>query len=415
VKHIDLIIKNIGELVTFHNGPLRKVTKENAGIISRAAIAMDKGKVIEYGNNNEILTKYSSKEILDAEGRMVTPGLVDAHTHLIYAGSREDELELKLLGYTYSQILERGGGIHRTIRMTQNASIDELVKKAEKIIDTMISGGTTTVEVKSGYAIDVNGEEKMLKAAFELEKKRKIRIVKTLLAHVVPKDFPGDRKKYVEYFTETIIPYIRKTNLATYFDVFCDKGAFSVEETRIMLSRAVKEGFKLRIHADQLAYIGCSKLGEEFNIDSMDHLDRMPPENAEILARNGIAAVLLPTSMIAMRDLEVKPPIEEFRKKGVIMALGSDYNPNNQTPLVQTAMDLSTYLYGLTPLEALAAGTINSAYSLGIHEYVGSISKGKKADIVIWDVDNHNWIGYGWGFNKVKSTIFNGKIVFSKK
>lgn len=408
----DLLITRIGELVTFRHGPLARVDEKAAGVIWDAAVAVREGRIIAAGPRSEIEHRFKAYEEFDAEGGMVTPAFTDAHTHLIFAGSREDELELKLMGYTYAQILERGGGIHRTIRMTQEASVEDLVSQALPIARLMLLSGTTTVETKSGYAVNLEGEVKMLQAAMEMERLLPLRTVRTLLAHVVPRDFPGDRSEYVSYFQREVIPRVAATRgLAKYFDVFCDRGAFTLEETRRLVETALEYGFRIRLHADQLEYMGCSRLAREYPIDSLDHLDRMPPENARLLADRGTAAVLLPTSMVSMRDFDATPPIEEMRRAGVIMALASDYNPNNQTPRMEMALDLATYLYGLTPLEALAAATVNAAYSLRIHDNAGSIREGAAANLVIWDVDSHRWIGYGWGLPKVAMVVVEGRLL----
>ena len=411
-RRADILVTNIGELVTFREGPLARVDEKTAGIVRDAAVAIREGMIIDAGPRGEVEPRYSAYEVVDAEGMMVTPAFHDAHTHLVYAGSREDELELKLMGYTYAQILERGGGIHRTIRMTQEAPLENLVSQALPIARLMQNTGTATVETKSGYAVNAEGEVKMLEAAREVERITGLRTVRTLLAHVVPRDYPGDRGDYIRHFIDEAIPQVAsRKRLATYFDVFCDRGAFTLEETRRLVEAALRHGFRIRLHADQLEYMGCSRLAAEYPIDSLDHLDRMPPENARLLAERGTAAVLLPTSMVSMRDFDARPPVEAMRKEGVIVALGSDFNPNNQTPRMELALDLSTYLYGLTPLEALAAATVNAAYSLRIHGETGRIAPGYRAELLVWGVENHRWVGYGWGASKV-ALVINGNRVF---
>ncbi|MEB3778833.1 MAG: imidazolonepropionase [Desulfurococcales archaeon] len=405
---VDLIIYNIGELVAFDGeGPYSRVKPDSAGIRHNAGIAVRDGVVVDVSSSEDVRWRYEPERVIDAEGLLVTPGLVDIHTHLVFAGSREDEFELKLSGATYSEILERGGGIYRTVRMTKQASNEELIDRALRILDLMARGGTTTVEVKSGYGIDVDEEYRLMRIIREISTRSKQLIIPTLLAHVPPRD--QDRRTYVSMFKE-LIGRVASEGLAVYVDVFCDKGAFTVEESMEIIESGLENGLKARIHADQLEYIGCSKLAGRYPIDSVEHLEKMPGENAEILLQSGSIAGLLPTSIIAMMDPS-RPPVRELKRKGVPIAIGSDYNPNNQTPLVQTAMDISTYLLGLTPLEALAAATVNAAYSLGVGDRVGSIRKGYRADIVVWEVENYRWIGYTWGYNKALYTIIGGRHI----
>ncbi len=408
----DLIIYNIGELVTFHNGPLARVSEDNAVIIRDAGVAVRDGVIVAVGKSRDVKSRFEG-EALNAQGLLATPGLVDPHTHLVFAGSREDEFNLKLQGVSYSEILARGGGIYRTVKATLEASFEDLLSKAIETASLMLNHGTTTVEVKSGYALSLEGELKMLKVAKALGEASSITVIPTLLAHVPPREYRESSFEYARYFAEVIVPTVSKENLAAYIDVFCDRGAFNVDESRIIIEAGLKHGLKARMHADQLAYIGCSKLAEELPIDSLDHLEKMPEENARILAERGVTAVLTPTSIMAMMEPK-KPPVEALRKAGVVIAIASDYNPNNMTPLQQTAMDIAPYILNLTPLEALAAATINAARSLNIHHKLGSISEGYKADIVLWDLENYKWIGYTWGYNKALLVVKDGKIVRGK-
>ncbi len=409
----DLIIHDIGQLVAFNEkGPYSRVKPENAGIQGNMGIAIRNGIIIDVASSSHIRWRYEADNAIDAEGLLVTPGLIDIHTHLVFAGSREDEFELKLKGASYSEILERGGGIYRTVMMTRRASEEELVDRALKILDLMASGGTTTVEVKSGYGIDVEEEYRLMRVIGKIRTNARQIIVPTLLAHVPPRD--SNRKTYILEFTRELIPRVAREKLASYIDVFCDKGAFTVEESRAIIEAGLKNGLRARIHADQLEYIGCSRLAGEINIDSVEHLEKMPEDNVEVLLKAGSIAGLLPTSIIAMMDPS-KPPVGELKRRGVPIALGSDYNPNNQTPLVQTAMDISTYILGLTPLEALAAATVNAAYSLGLDSKVGSIKKGYRADLVVWDMENYKWIGYTWGYNKALYTIIGGIVAHTAR
>lgn len=405
----DIVVYNIGELVTFSEGPLARVSVERAGLLRDAGVAIRDGVFVAVGRSGDVRFRFEGFQV-NAEGLMASPGLVDPHTHLVFSGSREDEFELKLSGVSYSEILARGGGIYRTVRATRSSSFEELLSRASRILRLMLEHGTTVVEVKSGYSLDLEGEIRMLEVARRLGGLEPVLVIPTLLAHVPPLEYRGRELDYARWFSENLVAEVARRKLAVYVDVFCDRGAFGVEESRIILEAGLRMGLRARLHADQLSYIGCSKLAGELQLDSVDHLERMPGENARILAGRGVVATLLPTSILAMMD-PARPPVKALREAGVTIAVGSDYNPNNMTPLQQTAMDISTYILGLTPLEALAAATVNAAKSLNIHDRVGAVKEGYRADLVVWDMENYKWIGYTWGYNKTRVVIAGGRIV----
>ena len=402
----DLVVYNIGELVTFHRGPQARPTPEDAGILRNAAVAVRGGRIVEVGRSSLLQARYTASQWLDAEGRLATPGLVDMHTHPVFAGSREDEFEAKLSGVRYEEILARGGGIYRTIRATRRAPAQELLSMLLERLYAMLRGGTTVVEAKTGYALDPRAELAHLEIIRRASRFTPQLVVPTLLAHVPPRE--GDRRSYIERFKAAVAEAARR-GLARYFDVFCDRGAFTVDESRELLAQAARAGLRLRLHADQLSYIGCSRLAAELPIDSVDHLESMPPDNAVILARAGSVAGLLPTSILAMMQ-EERPPIDALREAGVPVALGSDYNPNNMTPLVQTAMQVSPYILGLTPIEALAAATVNAAASLGLERVAGRVAPGFRGDLVVWEAEGYRWLTYEWGYNKALHVVAGGVV-----
>jgi imidazolonepropionase len=404
VPRADLVIYNIGELVTFAGGPTAKPTAERAGILREAAVAVRAGRIVDIGPSSIVRARYTASVWVDAGGRLATPGLVDMHTHPLFAGSREDEFEAKLSGVSYSEILARGGGIYRTIRATRSASREELLRLLVERLYKMLWGGTTIVEAKTGYALDPRLELEHLRIILEASRLTPQLVVPTLLAHVPPRE--EDRRGYIEDFKRAIGEAAR-LGLARYFDVFCDRGAFTPEESRELLEAAHEAGLRLRMHADQLEYLGCSRLVADLPLDSVDHLEVMPPENASILASRGAVAGLLPTSIMAMMQ-QVRPPVEALRRAGVPLALGSDYNPNNMTPLVQTALQVAPYVLGLTPLEALAAATVNAAASLRLSEVAGRVARGCRADLVVWDAENYRWLGYEWGYNLALHVVAGG-------
>lgn len=410
----DMIIYNIGELVTFNKGPqparaLRDPA--NAGIIKNAAVAVRGKRIVDVGDSGRISSTYDSDICVNAGGRLVTPGLVDSHTHLVFAGSREDEFELKLQGYSYDEILARGEGIYRTVRATMEASVGELRRMVLERLILMARHGTTVVEVKTGYGLLPEYEVKMLNVLEGLDSPGIPRIIPTLLAHVVPEEYLDKRLGYIDLFVNHVIPSAMEARVKPkYIDVFCDKGAFNVEETRRIIQAGLEVGLRARLHAEELAYIGCSGLLKEVHLDSVDHLEYLPVGNIDYIVARRTVATLLPTSMLSIFP-EQKPPVDALREKGALIAIATDYNPNNMNPVLATTMDLSTYLLRLTPLEALAASTINAAWSLRVDDMHGRIAPGTSADIIVWDAPSYRWIGYEWGRDKTLVVAVRGALV----
>ncbi|MGC8566699.1 MAG: imidazolonepropionase [Caldisphaera sp.] len=403
MNKVDTLIINIGQLVYFKE-PIRKIDSNNTVILENAGIAIKNGKILDVGKSEYIKSKFMSENIIDAKNCLVTPGLVDMHTHALFDGSREDELEKKLSGIDYSEILKSGGGIFKTVEKTRKSSLEYLIEKLEKVLSKALYLGTTTIEVKSGYGLDFENEMKLLKVINIL--KEKYDVIPTLLAHIFPKE--SSKESYIDMFINQLLPNVARYNFAKYVDVFCDEGAFNLEQTKLIFKEALKYGFKLRMHADQLKYIGCSRLLNEFPIGSLDHLESSPPENLEMIAKSNASAGLLPASMLAMLD-DKKPRVEYLKNKAII-SLGTDYSPNSPMISMQTVLDLSIYYLHFRPIEALAYSTINSAYSLGLND-VGTIKVGGRADLIIWDLENINQLGYYWGYDRIKTLIYKGKII----
>lgn len=400
----DIVVYNIGELITFHGGPRARPRPENAGILHHAGVAVRDGVVVEVGGSEWVRDRYTASVYINAGGRLATPGLVDTHTHPLFAGSREDELELKASGVGYGEIARRGGGIKRTMRDTMNASDGELLGLLESRLDKMLHYGTTTVEAKTGYGATVGEDLRHIRILASLPP-RPQQVVKTVLAHVPPGD---DRKGYIEEFKSRALPEAARHGF-NYADVFCDNVAFTPSESHDILAEARRHGLRLRAHAEQLSRQGCTQAIAPLGPDALDHLDRATGTEVEILAKHEITAGLLPTSTLAMFD-DARPPVGEFRRHGVYMALGSDYNPNNRTPNMQTVIALAVYLYRLTPLEALAAATVNAAKSLGLEGTTGRIAPGRRADIIIWEHPGYKWIPYKWTGDHVDAVIASGII-----
>ena len=398
---IDLLVDNIGVLVTARKAPWR--FGDDVSIIENAAVAVSRGEIIDVGNSGIIGKKHNAAQVIDAGGKLVTSALVDAHTHMLFAGDRSWELGLKLGGATYGEILRRGGGIYSTIALTEAASDEELMRSLGDRVGVAVMHGAGALEVKTGYAESPSGEARLLniirRARFT------VRLVNTLLMHVPPRG--RDREAHVKGMIEAL-PQL----MPSFADVFCDDGAFTVDESRRFLSAAARLGIGLRLHADELASIGCSELISELSLSSIDHLLKTPSDTMARIAKSRTAAVLLPCTALSMMGGE-RPRIDVLRREGGIPAMGTDFSPNSWCPSMEMAMELSTYLYGLTPLEALMAATVNSAYSLGLND-IGTVTPGSRAFLAIWSVDKVDWLTYWVGGGKLRqlilgSTVINGK------
>ena len=401
------VLHNIGQLVTLEGGVRRGESMRNLGIIENAAVVFN-DRIVDYGDSDEILKEYRDAEKIDAKGRVVMPGFVDPHTHAIFAGSRENELQMKIEGKSYMEILKSGGGILYTVRMTRKAREDELFRQTEKRLNTMLLHGTTTVEIKTGYGLDAKTEMKMLNVIDELSRKHVMDIVPTFLgAHAV-----SIGKKPMEVVDEMISIIPEAAKKAKYIDVFCEKGVFNVEESRVYLEEGKKHGMIPKIHADEIAYIGCTSLALEIGAISVDHLVKTPDDVIEKLGRSNIACVFLPGTPFVLMSNEY-PRARKFIESNAIVALATDLNPNCYTENMQIIITLAMLNMKMSVEECISASTINAAYAIGMEKEVGSIEKGKKADMIILDAKNYKQLGYHYGVNLVDTVIKNGEIVVS--
>ncbi|HOR85393.1 MAG TPA: imidazolonepropionase [Bacillota bacterium] len=386
---------------------------KGAGIIEGGYIAVKNGRIIELGKGNApVNMEGSNTRIINAYGKTVTPGLIDSHTHLIHGGSREKELPLKLKGVPYLEILKMGGGILSTVRSTRSASKEELKSKAEKSLDRMLLHGTTTVEAKSGYGLDFDTEIKCLEAAAELNASHPVDIVSTYMgAHAVPEEFKGNTRGYMGFMFEKVMPYIRENNLAEYIDVFCEEGVFSPEESRIIMQKGKEEGFKLKIHADEIVPLQGAELAGEMGAVSAEHLLAASDEGIAAMAEAGTTAILLPgTSFYLM--LGKYAQARKMMEKGVRVAIATDYNPGTcPTENLQSIMTFACFGMKMTPEEIIKGMTLNAAYGVDKVMEIGSLEAGKKADMVIFDAPNLEYIIYHFGINHVSTVIKNGETV----
>jgi len=401
----DILIKNANELITLKgpNQPRIKKQMNNLAIIQGGSIAIRDGKILAVGRN----IKYYADKIIDASGKVVMPGFVDPHTHVVFAGSREFELDMKLKGLSYMEILEKGGGILYTVNETRKASEENLFKQSCKRLDAMLFYGTTTCEAKSGYGLNTSTELKILKVQKKLNEKHKMEIVSTFLgAHAIPK---GRRAgKYTSMIIDEILPKVK--GLAKFCDVFCEKGVFSVDQSRDILNAGKAQGLIPKIHADEIVNTGGAELAAEVGAISADHLLMSSNHGLKQMAKKGVIAVLLPGTPFSLM-LDKYAPGRKIIDMGVPVALATDINPNCWTENMQFIIQLACLKMKMTPAEAITASTFNAACAIKTNDLVGSLEKGKQADIIILDSPNHKFIPYHFGVNLVETVIKKGTLL----
>ncbi|NHJ20023.1 MAG: imidazolonepropionase [Candidatus Lokiarchaeota archaeon] len=415
--HIDLIIIHANELVTMdtiYGVPRIGEDMKNLAIIHDGAVAISRDSIIFVGTTKELIEQFPPNEetiIIDATNRLVTPGLIDPHTHIIFDGYRENELEMKLAGKSYIEILESGGGILKTVKATRKAPLAQLIKNGRIILDRMMEYGTTTIETKSGYGLDVENEVKSLLAVKELNLEHPMDIISTFLgAHAVPPEFKGKTDEYVDLIITEMIPKIVEEELAEFCDVFCEEGIFSLEQTKKIINAAVKSGLKPQIHIDEIVDTSGALLAAELNAIQVGHLLRSNDKGLEALKSSNTIATLLPGTPFCLM-LKDYAPARKMIEMGIPIALATDLNPNCWTESLQIIIALACYHMKLSPAEALSAVTINAACALNRQEEIGSLEVGKKADLVVFDIPSHNFLPYHFGVNLVSKVIKNGKIV----
>jgi len=412
---MQLLISNIRQLVTVRSGgkPFKAGREmREIGVLENASVLIENGVITWIGNASDFTnTLQPDADTLDGSSYVALPGFVDAHTHALFGGSRENEFALRSEGKTYQDIAAQGGGILSTVNATRAATKKELKKATSKRLDAMMKHGTTTVEIKSGYGLSEESEIKMLEAITELAEEHFISIRSTFLgAHALPPEFKERRAEYIDLLCNRMMPYIAKRRLAQFCDVFCEVGYFSVEESRKILEQARTHGLALKLHADEFNSIGGTQLAAQLQAASVDHLEHISDDAIAGLRQGKTLAVLLPGVSFFLRNPYA--PARKLIDAGVPVAIASDFNPGScmsfSMPLMMT---IACTQMSITPEEAITAVTLNGAAAMGVSDQVGSIEVGKRADIVLYDIPHYRYLAYHFGTNLAAKIIKNGTIL----
>ena len=382
------------------------------GRINDGAMAVCEDKIAWLGKRSDLPADVESRtaEVVDGQGGWITPGLVDCHTHLVYAGSRAREFELRLQGATYEEIARQGGGIRATVDATREANELSLYDQSSHRIQALIQEGVTTVEVKSGYGLDLETELRMLRVARRLGESYPVTVVPTYLgAHALPPEFEGRSDEYIDFVCQTVMPQVATQKLAVAVDAFCERIGFSPEQTVRVFEAARKLGLAVKLHAEQLSDLQGAGLAARYGALSADHLEHVSEEGVRAMAASGTVAVLLPGAFYFLKETR-RPPIDLLRRHAVPMALATDCNPGSSpTTSLLLMLNMACTLFRMTPEEALAGVTRNGARALGLQNRIGTLEPGKDADFVLWDIGEPAELAYHMGFNPLKQVIRQGK------
>ncbi len=382
------------------------------GVIEKGAVAVRDGRILWVGLAKDIPdeAKFNADRVEDLAGVWMTPGLVDCHTHLAYAGNRSNEFEMRLKGADYQAIAKAGGGIISTVRAVRAAADADILKQSKPRLQAMLADGITTLEVKSGYGLDLDNELKLLKVIKQLYAQTPARIVSTFLgAHTIPPEYQGRPDDYVQLIVTSMLPELAQQNLATAVDVFCETIGFNLKQTERIFQAADDKGFSLKLHAEQLSDSKGAVLAARYRALSVDHLEYLDPEDAPALAQSGCVAVLLPGAYYYLNETQ-KPPIQALRAAGVPMAVSTDANPGTSPVLsIRSMMNMACVLFGLTPAEALAGVTIHAAQALGLQDEIGTLAVGKAADFAVWDISSPVDLAYQLGGNPLQFSVMGGQ------
>ena len=414
MKPADLIIENAAQILTLSAGKSAGKAEEKLAILTNGSMAIAKGRIVWVGPWQQISQQVdlsSNPHRIEASGKVVLPGFIDSHTHLVFAGTREKEFELRLQGATYQEIAAKGGGIRSTVQKTRQASKEELLEIGKRHLDQMLSLGTTTVEAKSGYGLSTQDEIKMLEVLRDLDRAHPVSVVPTFMgAHEIPPEYADKKDDYVRLVIEEMIPAVAEKKLAVFCDVFCEQGVFSPEESRRILEAGKRYGLEAKIHADELTSLGGAELAAELGAASADHLLFISDKGMERMAEKGVVATLLPGTAFFL-FLGRYAPARKMIEKGVTVALASDFNPGScmtqSLPLITT---IACTQMRMTPAEAILGITLHAATALKKEREIGSLEAGKQADLVILDIPDYRHLSYHFGVNHVWKVINKGIV-----
>ncbi len=416
-----LLVKNAAQLVT----PVRTLeelpSRRGMGkleIITDGAVAIQHDKIIAVGTTPDVIKKIKITPdtlLVNANGRLMTPGLVDPHTHPIFYTTRENEFEMRIQGKTYQEIAAAGGGIRSSVRAVRQASQAELIEAALPRLNRFLENGVTTIEAKSGYGLSLQDEIKSLQVIKQLNQLHSIELVPTFLgAHEIPDEFRHNRRAYIDLIIHEMLPLVREQHLAEFCDIFCEEHVFSIDESREILMAAQKLGLPAKIHANQLSSNGAAQLAGEIGAISAEHLDRITPEEIQILRDAGVIPILLPGAVFFL-NLDHYAPARKMIEAGLAVAIATDYNPGTcMTESLPLMMSLACIKMRMTPAETLIASTLNAAMAINRQDTIGSLAIGKQADLVIWDVPNYQHLAYHFGVQLAEMVIKKGKVCYTK-
>lgn len=421
MRHQPIWIRHAQQLVTLAGTSDAPVTGERMNqlaIIEDGSVWLEDGKIMRVGTDAELAAEYGQRSgealVIDASGKLVTPGLIDPHTHLVHAGSRQNEFNMRLNGATYMEIMNNGGGIHATTRATREASAEQLFTESKKRLDQFLLHGVTTVEAKSGYGMSLDVELKQLEVAKLLDEKHPADVVSTFMgAHAVPLEYRERPDDFVDLLIREMIPEVARRQLAEFNDVFCERGVFTPEQSRRILEAGRQHGLLPKIHADEIEPYQGAELAAEIGAVSADHLLRASERGIQMMADAGVIAVLLPgTAFFLMAE---SANGRRMIDAGVAVALSTDCNPGSSpTVSMPLIMNLGCLKMGMTPAEVLTAATINAAHAIRRGDQIGSIEPGKQADITIFDVPDFMTLQYRYGVNHVHTVLKKGRVVVSE-
>ena len=391
----------------FRNAQIATMTPgKSYGLIENGAVVISADRIKWVGAEKELPDEFAGLQGKNLEGRLVTPALIDCHTHLVYGGSRATEFELRLKGASYEEISRSGGGILSTVKATRTATEEELFTQSLPRFDALLAEGVGTVEIKSGYGLDLETEIKMLRVARKLGKERSVRVKTSFLgAHAIPPEFSGKADAYIDFVCEEVLPAVHYENLADAVDGFCENIAFSPNQISRIFEKAKSFGLPVKLHAEQLSNLGGARLAAKYGALSADHLEFLDQTGVEVMGESGTVAVLLPGAFYTLRETQL-PPLDSLRKAEVPIAIATDCNPGS-SPLtsILLCMNMSCTLFRMTPEEALCGVTVVAAQALGIGDEVGTIEVGKKAELAVWNVDQPAELAYRVGFNPLEEMV----------